>query len=60
MTLYAIYYFPKLEVEGLAPAMLYFGYTIMMAGCFFLMTGAIGFYSCWFFVRKIYGSVKVE
>mmetsp|Transcript_135274 Transcript_135274/g.201175 ORF Transcript_135274/g.201175 Transcript_135274/m.201175 type:complete len:626 (+) Transcript_135274:22-1899(+) len=61
MFLYAIFYFfTKLEITSLVSAMLYFGYTIIMALLFFVLTGAIGFYSCYFFVRKIYGIVKVD
>ena len=61
MFLYAVFYFfTKLQITSLASALLYFGYTLIMAALFFVVTGTIGFYSCYFFVRKIYGSVKVD
>lgn len=61
MFLYAIFYFfTKLHITSLASSILYFGYTLIMVSLFFVLTGTIGFYSCYFFVRKIYGSVKVD
>lgn len=39
---------------------LYYGYMFMIAWCFFLMTGAIGFVSSLTFVNKIYGAIKVD
>jgi transmembrane 9 superfamily protein 2/4 len=27
---------------------------------FFVLTGTIGFYACFYFVRTIYGSVKID
>jgi len=61
MFLYAIfYYFTKMEIEKAVSGLLYFGYTFIMAVCFFVLTGAIGFYACYFFVRKIYASIKVD
>jgi len=59
--LYAIFYFfTKLEITSPVSILLYFGYTLIMAIIFFVLTGSIGFYSCYFFVRKIYGIIKVE
>jgi transmembrane 9 superfamily protein 2/4 len=61
MFLYSIFYYcTKLEIEKAVSGLLYFGYTLIMALCFFVLTGAIGFYACYFFVRKIYGSIKVD
>lgn len=61
MFIYAIFYFfTKLEITSLVSALLYFGYTIIMTILFFVLTGAIGFYSSYFFIRKIYGAVKVD
>jgi transmembrane 9 superfamily protein 2/4 len=44
----------------LVPAMLYFGYMAMISLAFFIVTASIGFYSCFWFVNKIYGSIKVD
>ena len=61
MFLYAVFYFfTKLEITSFASAFLYFGYTLIMTLIFFVLTGSIGFYSCYFFVRKIYSVLKVE
>ena len=58
---YAVFYFfTKLEITSPVSILLYFGYTLIMAIVFFVLTGSIGFYSCYFFVRKIYGIIKVE
>jgi len=54
------YFFSKLNIEGLASGILYFGYTAIIVWLFFLMTGTIGFLSCFWFVRKIYSVVKVD
>ena len=40
--------------------MLYFGYMFIIALSFFLLTGCIGFWACFWFVRKIYGAIKVD
>ncbi|KAF4075226.1 hypothetical protein AMELA_G00232230 [Ameiurus melas] len=58
---YAVhYFFSKLQITGLASTILYFGYTMIMALIFFLFTGTIGFFACFWFVTKIYSVVKVD
>ncbi|XP_063288071.1 transmembrane 9 superfamily member 2-like [Pelobates fuscus] len=58
---YAIhYFFSKLQITGTASTILYFGYTLIMVLIFFLFTGTIGFFSCYWFVKKIYSVVKVD
>lgn len=54
------YYVSKLEIEGFASTLLYFGYTLIMVFLFFLLTGTIGFFACFWFVTKIYSVVKVD
>lgn len=54
------YFFSKLQIAGMASTILYFGYTLIMVLIFFLFTGTIGFFSCYWFVRKIYSVVKVD
>ncbi|KAK7090811.1 transmembrane 9 superfamily member 2-like [Littorina saxatilis] len=54
------FYFTKLEMQGSASGFLYFGYTFIIVFCFFLLTGTIGFFSCFWFVTKIYSVVKVD
>ncbi|XP_004288948.1 PREDICTED: transmembrane 9 superfamily member 4-like [Fragaria vesca subsp. vesca] len=61
MFAYSIFYFfTKLDIEKSASAILYFGYTLMGSFAFFVLTGTIGFYACFWFVRKIYSSVKFD
>ncbi|KAI5083006.1 hypothetical protein GOP47_0002749 [Adiantum capillus-veneris] len=56
----AFYYFTKLEITKLVSGMLYFGYMLIISYSFFVLTGTIGFYACFWFVRKIYASVKID
>ncbi|EDO38363.1 predicted protein [Nematostella vectensis] len=59
--LYCIHFFyTKLTISGTASTVLYFGYTLIMVWLFFLFTGTVGFFSCFFFIRKIYSIVKVD
>jgi len=61
LAIYCIHYFiTKLDIEGAASTFLYFGYTSIMVFTFFLLTGTIGFFACFWFVRKIYSVVKVD
>nr|XP_020451083.1 transmembrane 9 superfamily member 2-like isoform X2 [Monopterus albus] len=58
---YAVhYFFSKLQIIGAASTFLYFGYTLIMVLMFFLFTGTIGFFACFWFVNKIYSVVKVD
>ncbi|KAM8847998.1 transmembrane 9 superfamily protein member 5 isoform 2-T2 [Synchiropus picturatus] len=58
---YAVHYFySKLQIIGAASTILYFGYTMIMVLIFFLFTGTIGFFACFWFVNKIYSVVKVD
>ncbi|CAG9835201.1 unnamed protein product [Diabrotica balteata] len=54
------YFFTKLQIEDAASGFLYFGYTLIMVFLFNLLTGAIGFFACFWFIRKIYSVVKVD
>ncbi|GAB4853793.1 Transmembrane 9 super member 7 [Ancistrocladus abbreviatus] len=59
--LYSIFYFfTKLEITKLISGILYFGYMLIGSYAFFVLTGTIGFYACFWFVRKIYSSVKID
>jgi transmembrane 9 superfamily protein 2/4 len=59
--LYSIFYFvTTLELDLFVSKLLYFGYTTIMSIAFFVLTGTIGFYACFFFVRKIYSSIHVD
>lgn len=61
MFLYSVFYFfSKLQMTRFVSILLYFGYTLIMTLGFFALTGCIGFYACFFFVKKIYGSIHLE
>lgn len=54
------YFFTKLQIEDFTSGLLYFGYTLIMVFLFNLLTGSIGFFACFWFIRKIYSVVKVD
>lgn len=59
--LYATFYFTtKLEIVGIVPAILFFGYMWLASLTFMLVTGTIGFIATYLFVHKIYSSVKID
>ncbi|XP_058515365.1 uncharacterized protein LOC131478809 [Ochotona princeps] len=59
--LYAVYYFhSRLKLTHATGALIYFGYSLIIAYACFILTGAIGFLASFFFLRKIYGSIKVD
>uniref|UniRef100_A0A8C5Q0M6 Transmembrane 9 superfamily member n=1 Tax=Leptobrachium leishanense TaxID=445787 RepID=A0A8C5Q0M6_9ANUR len=59
--IYAIFYFVnKLDIVEFIPSLLYFGYTALMVLSFWLLTGTIGFYAAYMFIRKIYAAVKID
>eukprot|EP00761_Pharyngomonas_kirbyi_P011470 gb/GECH01011495.1/.p1 GENE.gb/GECH01011495.1/~~gb/GECH01011495.1/.p1 ORF type:complete len:667 (+),score=91.07 gb/GECH01011495.1/:1-2001(+) len=59
--LYALFFFyRRLEVVQMLSGLLYFGYLVMFALVFFVLTGSIGFVSAFLFVRKIYSAIKAD
>lgn len=60
--LYSIFYFftSSLRITSFVPILLYFGYMGLLSFIFFVMTGTIGFLVSFWFVRLIYGSIKVD
>ncbi|KAJ1433588.1 Nonaspanin [Sesbania bispinosa] len=59
--LYAVFYFfTKLEITKPVSGVLYFGYMLLLSYAFFVLTGTIGFYACFWFTRLIYSSVKID
>lgn len=58
---YSLFYFmTKLEIDEFVPTLLYFSYTVIMVLTFWFLTGTIGFYSAYTFIRKIYAAVKID
>lgn len=61
MFIYSMYYFAtKLDITKVVPSLMYFGYMFLASLAFFAMTGTVGFYACFWFVHKIYSSVKID
>jgi len=60
--LYTIfYYYSKLRAPtSFVMGFVYFGYMAILSYFFFILTGSIGFFACFWFIRTIYGSIKVE
>lgn len=57
--LYSVFYFAtKLRITKFVSILLYFGYTLIFSILFFVMAGFVGLISSYFFVRKIYSSLK--
>ncbi|KAL0010695.1 hypothetical protein SO802_005803 [Lithocarpus litseifolius] len=56
----AFYFFTKLEITKPVSGLLYFGYMLIASYAFFVLTGTIGFYACFWFTRLIYSSVKID
>ena len=54
------YYSSKLDIERGISSAIYFGYMVIIALAFALLTGSIGFWSCFWFVRRIYAAIKVR
>jgi len=58
---YCIHYFnAKLAISGFVSTVLYFSYTLIIVFILFLITGTIGFFACFWFIRKIYRNVKAD
>jgi transmembrane 9 superfamily protein 2/4 len=59
--LYAtLYYRTRMNIAHYVGTLLYFGYMLIGSLTFALVTGAIGFVASFFFVRAIYGSIKID
>jgi len=59
--LYSILYFTsRLSIDRGVSMALYYGYMFIMSLIFFLLTGSIGSLASFYFVKVIYGSIKVD
>ena len=60
--LYSIFYFStKLSsITNITMMLVFFGYTAILCLFFFILTGTVGFFSTFWFIKAIYGSIKVE
>ncbi|EFX05714.1 endosomal integral membrane protein [Grosmannia clavigera kw1407] len=55
-----IYWVSKLSLSNMSGSVLYVGYTLLISFLFFVLAGSIGFFSSWWFTRRIYSSIKVD
>eukprot|EP00929_Paragymnodinium_shiwhaense_P088812 TRINITY_DN4911_c0_g1_i1.p1 TRINITY_DN4911_c0_g1~~TRINITY_DN4911_c0_g1_i1.p1 ORF type:complete len:626 (-),score=129.89 TRINITY_DN4911_c0_g1_i1:460-2337(-) len=55
-----LYYFTRMQIGHYVGALLYFGYMFLISYTFACITGSIGFIATFFFVRAIYGSIKID
>jgi len=59
--MYSIFYFSgRLKMDLFVTAVLYFGYMFILSVLFFLATAVIGYFACYWFNVKIFGSIKVD
>ena len=58
---YAVYhYMYRAEMHGLLQGAFFFGYMFLISYGFFLLLGAIGYWTSVRFVRYIYSSIKMD
>ncbi|ORY89710.1 hypothetical protein BCR35DRAFT_287713 [Leucosporidium creatinivorum] len=58
---YGLFYWAtKLELPGIANKVLFLGYLLLISLLDFFITGAIGFVSCYLFLRVIYSRIRVD
>ncbi|CAG8512008.1 3589_t:CDS:10 [Paraglomus brasilianum] len=58
--LYGIFYYNKLQITGFVPSLLYFINSLLACLVYGLFTGTLGFFSTYWFVRKIYSAIKAD
>lgn len=59
--IYSFFWFRSLEASKmLITYMLYFGYMFLICTAMFLVTGAVGALTSFWFIRKIFGTIKVD
>ena len=50
----------QLEITEFVSTLLYFGYTFIIVFTFWILTGTIGFFAAYWFIRKIYSAIKID
>jgi transmembrane 9 superfamily protein 2/4 len=58
--LYSFVYFKQLEANTLPTYLLYFGYMTLVSVGLFIMLGSVGVWSCLWFNKLIFSSIKVD
>lgn len=55
-----VYYVTKLKLAGLSAVVLYFGYSLLLSFLVFVLAGTVGFFSSYWFVRKVRQNYKIQ
>ncbi|EMC95642.1 hypothetical protein BAUCODRAFT_122946 [Baudoinia panamericana UAMH 10762] len=55
-----VYWARMLSFSSFSGGVLYLGYSALLSFLWFVMSGTIGFFACWVFVQRIYGSLKID
>ncbi|KAM3511528.1 hypothetical protein MY11210_004814 [Beauveria gryllotalpidicola] len=55
-----LYLITKLKLGGFAGMVLYVGYSALISFLFFILAGSIGYFASWWFVMRIYKSIKID
>jgi transmembrane 9 superfamily protein 2/4 len=55
-----VYFVTKLDITKVDSATLYFGYMMLVAIAFTILTGTIGSMASFYFLRKIYSCIKID
>ena len=50
----------QLTLTRFSSLVIYFGYMLLASGAYALVTGTIGFWATFLFIRTIYSMIKVE
>ncbi|TKX20071.1 transmembrane 9 superfamily protein [Elsinoe australis] len=59
--LYALWWWGKgMSLASWTAGVVFVGYSAVVAGLWFVLTGTIGFIAAWGFVHRIYGSLKID
>ncbi|KAK5684274.1 Transmembrane 9 superfamily member 2 [Elasticomyces elasticus] len=55
-----LYWARMLSFSSFTGGLLYLSYSALLSFLWFVMSGTIGFFACWLFVHRIYGSLKID
>ena len=55
-----VYFYTQLEISGFVPCLVYFGYMLIAALLFVLMTGTVGLAAAYLFVVSVYAKIRVD
>ncbi len=57
---FSLFHFSTLQTADFASKVMYLLSLSVVLGIYGLCTGTVGFFTAYFFLRKIYGSVKID